>query len=227
MTLVFCHYINDELIIVTDSLITRHPTQKAKCAAIPNKSVVMAWWGDHDLEPKALTDDPLLVQPGDKDHATANFIGDKLPRPEDVWPCFSSAFLKSLNEAEHVHNGKGGPAGLFMGVAVQNSIHAFVYEATSGKGSWKLRRDRKEPEWPKCFGSTPSLGAMLQEHKSGEALSVLSEIKKSVEFTKLTRMWIEKTAAFQRLHGQPVTVALPSYKLVLRTNGTIEGPNVI
>jgi hypothetical protein len=227
MTLVFCHYINHTLIIVTDSLITGHSAQKPKCASFPAKGVVIAWWGNYDLEPKALRDNPLTCQAGDREYAANNFIGDKLPQTEGVSPSFPDVFLKALNATPHVHNGNTGKAGLLMGVVIRKSIHAFVFEAKGGRGSWGLTDSCGMRDWPQVFGDTDSLNKMLEAQNPKEDLSDLTGSKTYGEFASKASRWIWQTERFQKGNARVPTVGLPAYGLELRIDGTIEGPTPI
>lgn len=227
MTLVFCHCVDDTLIIVTDSLISGHNAQKPKCASFSAKRVVITWWGDHNLEPKVLAENPCAVQPGDMAFARNNSIADKLLMPEDVLPCFPTAFLTALNQTEHVHNGDRGTGGLLMGVAVQKRIYAFVYEVRGGKGSWQLADTSGVRVWPQVFGDTDSLAEMLKAQIPKEDASALSGTRTIDEFTIMAKRWIMQTEQFQKDQKRVVSVGLPAYGILLRGDGTIKGPEVV
>ena len=190
-------------------------------------SVTIAWWGDHNLEPKVLADDPLVVPQGDRALATTNSICSRLPAPEKALPCFQRAFLNELNKAPEVHNGNRGLGGLIMCTSIENRIRAFVYHNTAGRGSWQLTSDSGVQSWPQVFGDTSLLVRALQAMNPCEDLAALTQAQTSDEFANRCRRWIEATENLQTAQGGPVTVGLPAYRLVLRSDGTMDGPRAL
>jgi hypothetical protein len=191
---------------------------------------VVAWWGDQNLEPKVLVDDPETVPINDKQLAASSSIANKLPSPDHIWPCFSSAFLNALNQSEHVHNGNRGVAGLLMGVAVRNRIYAFIYEARTGGGSWQMMTDKSGVNsWPQIFGDTTSLVEMLnsQNPRERENIASLAKTKTPDEFAGTAKRWIEQTEKFQKEHRRSVTVGMPAYTLTLNCNGHVAGVSAL
>lgn len=224
MTLVFCHYIQDDVVIVTDSHLCGGNGGNPKCAAFPNMPVAFAWWGDYDLEPQVLADDPTKVGPNKREFAAANCIWNKLPAPADARPCFQKAFLTEINKTPHVHNGNRQHGGLIMCLAMENRIRAFVYENTAGRGSWQLMDDTGVQVWPQVFGNTASLRGALREMRPAENDALLLQARTTDKFAETCKRWIEATGNFEKAQHQCQTVGLPAFRLVLRSDGVIEGP---
>lgn len=114
-----------------------------------------------------------------------------------------------------------------MSVAIENRIRAFVYETTRGQGSWRLTAECGVQAWPQVFGDTASLAEALQAMTPAEDLDALKQAHTPDEFASKARRWIEATEQLQQARARPVTVGLPAYKLVLKTDGAVEGPEAV
>jgi hypothetical protein len=221
MTLVAAHFIEDKLAVVTDGAGASH----AKCGVFAQHGAIVAGWGEYDAPPTFLCLPPSDAPTGLQAVVRANNIAGTLPDPKICRDNFITAFEHELNNSPNVHNGGRGPAGLLLAFAYDCGIEAIVYDANSGKGSWKPRPGALP--WPAFFGQDYHARDML----SGIGISSPTEFIGSVasinEFAAKAKDLIVKTSDYLSNKPLPKSVDLPAWLTVLSKDGSVAMPKQV
>jgi len=226
MTLVFCHTIGTDIVIISDSasIEGNRILSRPKCTYFQTVPVALAVWGDIDLDIRALTTREQDAPADVKHYAAGNYIGGNIPSPLGGIADFRARFLCALNNAENVHNGDGtrGKAWLCVGFADGQDTYAYSLECGGGKGTWG--RESQIDSWPQVLGDRPSLNEMLLDNNLPLAHVTLAASTSVDDFARLARRMIEQTSANMARRGKRGSIGPPVRKLVLHADGRIEPP---
>jgi hypothetical protein len=221
MTLVVAHFVEDTLAVVTDGAGASGP----KCGFFPQHGAVVAGWGEYDLRPTFLCLPPSEAPTAVQDVARANNIAGTLPDPKNCRDNFVTAFERELNRSPNVHNGGRGPAGLLLAFAYDCAIEAIVYDANSGRGSWKPRPG--SPTWPAFFGQDYYVRDMLKDIGVSSPTEFIGSVASIEDFVKKTKQLIVQTSNYLHKQRLPRSIDLPAWLIVLSKDGSVRPPKQV